>query len=74
MKGQANDRTRAIPHRVPRLRRANIAHFGHDWIMFANPEYGSFESAPFKGDYKLSEDQRRQMKTGALQAWSGPPQ
>jgi acid phosphatase len=52
---------------------ANVAHFGHDWIMIANPEYGSFECAPFKCDYKLSDDERRKMKIDALPAWNGPP-
>jgi len=53
---------------------ANMSHIGHDWIFIANPEYGSFESAPFNNDYKLSPDQRRQMKIDALPAWAGPPQ
>jgi acid phosphatase len=52
----------------------NMAHIGHDWIFIANPEYGSFESAPFNSDYKLSPDQRRQMKIDSLPAWSGPAQ
>lgn len=51
----------------------NIAHIGHDWIVIANPEYGSFESAPFGNDYKKSADQRRQEKINALPAWAGPP-
>jgi acid phosphatase len=51
----------------------NIAHIGHDWIMLPNPEYGSFESAPFLTDYKKSPDERRQLKIDALPAWSGPP-
>jgi acid phosphatase len=54
---------------------ANMAHIGHDWIVIANPEYGSFESAPFMGDYKKSPDERRKIKIDALvNAWSGPPQ
>ncbi len=53
---------------------ANMGHIGHDWIFIANPEYGSFESAPFLSDYSKSPDQRRQMKIDALPAWSGPPQ
>ena len=51
---------------------ANMAHIGHDWIFIANPEYGSFESAPFLSNYKLSPDERRQMKIDALPAWAGP--
>ncbi len=50
----------------------NMAHIGHDWIFIANPEYGSFESAPFMSNYKLSPDERRKMKIDALPAWSGP--
>jgi acid phosphatase len=53
---------------------ANKAHFGHDWIMIANPEYGSFESAPFLSDYKKSPDERRKLKIDALPAWKGPPE
>lgn len=51
---------------------ANMAHVGHDWIFIANPEYGSFECAPFGCDYKKSPDARRQEKIDALPAWSGP--
>jgi acid phosphatase len=53
---------------------ANMAHVGKDWIFIANPEYGSFESAPFGNDYKKSADQRRAEKIKALPAWAGPPQ
>jgi len=50
----------------------NMAHVGKDWIFIANPEYGSFESAPFAHDFKKSPDARRQLKIDALQAWEGP--
>jgi acid phosphatase len=52
---------------------ANQAHIAHDWLFVANPEYGSFETAPFGADYKFSPDERRQKKIDALQAWKGPP-
>ncbi len=52
----------------------NAAHFGHDWIAIANPEYGSFECAPFLCNYKLSDDERRKLKIDALPAWKGPPE
>jgi 5'-nucleotidase (lipoprotein e(P4) family) len=52
----------------------NTAHIGHDWIFIANPEYGSFESAAFGGDWSKSADERRQLKIDALPAWSGPTQ
>jgi len=49
----------------------DAAHFGHDWIAIANPTYGSFESAPYHSDYKLSPEQQRQMKHDALKPWDG---
>ncbi len=52
---------------------ANKAHIAHDWLFVANPEYGSFEAAPFEGNYKLSPDERRKAKIDALAAWKGPP-
>lgn len=46
--------------------------WGREWIMIANPSYGSFESAPFGHDFKLSGGDRRRAKRGALEAWPGP--
>jgi acid phosphatase len=50
----------------------NRARWGREWIMPANPAYGSFESAPFGHDYKQPADAQRTAKRGVLQAWSGP--
>ncbi|HBF32079.1 5'-nucleotidase, lipoprotein e(P4) family [Rhizobium sp.] len=50
---------------------ADAAHWGHDWIALANPMYGSFESAPFNSNYKLSPDEQRAEKIKALTPWSG---
>src|SRR5262245_19119925 len=46
--------------------------WGREWIMIANPAYGSFESAPFKHDFKLSPEDRRKAKRAVLEAWPGP--
>jgi len=46
--------------------------WGREWIMLANPAYGSFESAPFKHDFKLSNADKRKAKRGVLDAWTGP--
>ncbi|WP_138465475.1 5'-nucleotidase, lipoprotein e(P4) family [Poseidonocella sp. HB161398] len=43
--------------------------WGQDWIMFPNPEYGSWESATFGGEWSLSEDERRQKKIDAMEPW-----
>jgi acid phosphatase len=46
--------------------------WGREWIMLANPAYGSFESAPFKHDFKLPNGDRRRAKRAVLDAWPGP--
>jgi len=45
------------------------AHFGHDWLMLANPSYGSWESAPYAHNYKLSSDEKRAKKIEVLTPW-----
>ncbi|MEZ5897681.1 MAG: 5'-nucleotidase, lipoprotein e(P4) family [Parvularculaceae bacterium] len=47
------------------------AHWGADWIVIPNPTYGSWESALFGYDNKLTTEQKRQMKKDALRKWSG---
>ncbi len=51
----------------------NKDHFTKDWITIANPEYGSFECAPYKCDFKLPDDDKRKRKIAVLPAWKGPP-
>ncbi len=46
--------------------------WGTGWFMLANPMYGSWESAAFGGNWKLSSDERRQMKLDAMASWPGP--
>ena len=46
--------------------------WGREWIMLSNPSYGSFESAPYRHDFKLSEADKRKLKRGVLDAWPGP--
>lgn len=48
--------------------------FGRDWLMLANPGYGSFESAPYGHNFKLSADEKRAKKVGALEPWVAPAQ
>ena len=46
--------------------------WGREWIMIANPSYGSFESAPFRHDFKLSNAEKRKAKRAVLDALPGP--
>jgi 5'-nucleotidase (lipoprotein e(P4) family) len=46
--------------------------WGREWIMIANPAYGSFESAPFGHDHRKSNAEKRRAKRNVLDAWPGP--
>jgi acid phosphatase len=48
------------------------ARWGREWIMLSNPSYGSFESAPFKHDFKVPAADQRKAKREALEPWVGP--
>src|SRR5215470_4699262 len=50
----------------------NKARWGREWIVIANPTYGSFESTPYGNDFKLSDEEKRQAKIKSLDAWGGP--
>lgn len=49
----------------------NAAHWGKDWLMLPNPSYGSFESAPFGGNFKLPIEEQRAAKRSVLVPWNG---
>jgi len=51
---------------------ANKDRWGRDWIVVANPTYGSFESAPYGHDFALSESDKRRAKRDVLWSWPGP--
>ncbi len=48
------------------------AYWGERWFMLPNPTYGSWESAAFGDNWKLSPEERRQMKYDSLTDWNGP--
>ena len=48
------------------------ARWGREWIMLPNPTYGSFESAPYKHDFKLSEGDKRKAKRDASSRGRAP--
>lgn len=49
----------------------NKDRWGREWIVIANPTYGSWESAFFKHDFKLPADEQRKLKNAGLDAWNG---
>lgn len=67
--GDFTDNYKGSAEEREQFARDSMAHWGHDWIMLPDPEYGSWESTPFGNNYKLSADERRKMKIEALQPW-----
>jgi 5'-nucleotidase (lipoprotein e(P4) family) len=49
----------------------NAGRWGRDWLMLPNPSYGSFEAAPFGGNFKLPIEEQRAAKRSVLEPWSG---
>lgn len=70
--GDFSDAYRGSPADRMKWYEANQKHFGHDWIMIANPSYGSFESATFGHDFKKSAAEQRKAKRDDLAPWKGP--
>jgi 5'-nucleotidase (lipoprotein e(P4) family) len=52
----------------------NRARWGREWLVIANPTYGSFDTAPFGHDFKKSREEQRKAKWNVLESWSGPKQ
>ncbi len=68
--GDFTDKASGSPEERLAAYKADMKHWGHDWIMLPNPEYGSWESASFGGDWSKSPDERRKEKIDRLDAWS----
>jgi acid phosphatase len=52
----------------------NKDRWGREWLVIANPTYGSFDAAPFGFDYKKADADKRKAKWDALEGWVGPKQ
>lgn len=70
--GDFTDEYRGSESERLKVMEAHRGLWGSQWIMVANPQYGSFESAPFGHNFRQPEDTRRKAKKEALDAWAGP--
>jgi acid phosphatase len=52
----------------------NKDRFGREWLVIANPTYGSFDTAPFGHDFKKPIEDQRKAKWQGLDGWAGPKQ
>jgi 5'-nucleotidase (lipoprotein e(P4) family) len=70
--GDFDDRYRTSPAERLKAFEENEDRWGRDWVMLANPTYGSFDTAPYGHDFKKSQEEQRKAKWAVLESWSGP--
>jgi acid phosphatase len=67
--GDFSDAYRGTEEERQKVFDENKDRWGREWIVIANPTYGSFESAAFKHDFKKSDEEKRKMKRDVLWFW-----
>jgi 5'-nucleotidase (lipoprotein e(P4) family) len=53
---------------------SDIAYWGKQWLMIANPTYGSFDTSAYDNDFKKPPAEQRKAKWDAIESWVGPKQ
>lgn len=69
--GDFTDSYKGNPAERLKVMKDNKDHWGKDWIVIANPTYGSWESAAFHHDFKKSPEEQRKAKRDQLDGWNG---
>lgn len=72
--GDFDDRYRSSEAERLKVFEEDKAHWGREWLVIANPTYGSFDTAPYGHDFKKSREEQRKAKWDVLEGWSGPKQ
>ncbi len=70
--GDFDDRYRGSEAERAKAFEADMAYWGRQWLVIANPTYGSFDTAPFGHDFKKPREEQRKAKWDVLEAWVGP--
>jgi len=70
--GDFDDRYRSSEAERLKVFEEDKAHWGREWLVIANPSYGSFDTAPYGHDFKKSREEQRKAKWDVLESWSGP--
>ena len=70
--GDFDDRYRSgLPDRLKAFDE-NKERWGREWLVIANPTYGSFDTVPFGNDFKKPPEEQRKAKWDVLEGWAGP--
>lgn len=70
--GDFDDRYRSNETDRLKAYEADMPYWGKQWLMLANPTYGSFDTAPYGHDFKKSREEQRKAKRDVLESWGGP--
>lgn len=70
--GDFDDRYRTSEADRTKAFEADMPYWGKQWLMIANPTYGSFDTAPFGHDFKKPREEQRKAKWDVLEGWAGP--
>ena len=70
--GDFDDRYRGSEADRIKAYEADMPYWGKQWLMIANPTYGSFDTAPFGHDFKKPREEQRKAKWDVLDGWTGP--
>jgi len=70
--GDFDDRYRTSEADRIKAFESDMAYWGRQWLMIANPTYGSFDTAPFGHDFKKPREEQRKAKWDVLDSWAGP--
>lgn len=72
--GDFDDRYRSSEADRLKAFEAGMPYWGRQWLMLANPTYGSFDTAPYGHDFKKTRGEQRKAKWDVLDGWAGPAQ
>ncbi len=70
--GDFDDRYRTSEAERVKAFDSDMAYWGRQWLMIANPTYGSFDTAPFGHDFKKPREEQHKAKWDVLETWVGP--
>jgi acid phosphatase len=70
--GDFDDRYRTSVAERAKLFDADLDYWGKQWLMIANPTYGSFDTATYGHDFKKPLAEQRKAKWDLLESWVGP--
>lgn len=70
--GDFDDRYRTSVAERARQFDADLGYWGKQWLMLANPTYGSFDTATYGHDFKKPLAEQRKAKWDLLESWVGP--